>query len=140
MFRDEQWSVLRKQLLSVCKSNSRKSEKKSLLLNGHEGGNDDDHVVIGAACMWIGDLRSAQFFALENAKWHAAGRCCELSLLEVEDLTLKDVNENGHTFKVLAMKVDRDKQGGSQNLSSSRSHATGCPLCLCSQRNCNQVY
>ena len=85
-------------------------------MNGHEGGNDDDQVAIGTACIWIGDQRSAHFFALENTKYYAAGRCREVSLLEVRDVMVKNVNENGRSFRVLAVKVDRDKQGGSQTL------------------------
>jgi len=76
-------------------------------------------VAIGTACIWIGDQKSAQFFVLENTKHHAAGRCREIALLEpleVKHLMLKDVNENGRTFRVVAVKVDRDKQGGSQTL------------------------
>lgn len=114
MFRDEQWKVLRKQLLSMYKENCRKAGKK--LVNGHEGSSEDDRVTIGTSCIWIGDGRSAQFFAFENAKYYAAGRCHEISLLEVKDVTLKEVNENGRSFRVLAVKVDRDKQGGSQTL------------------------
>ena len=34
----------------------------------------------------------------------------------MKDLTLKDVNENGRSFRVLAVKVERDKQGGLQTL------------------------
>ena len=54
------------------------------------------------------DPRSAQLFALENTKYYA--------LLEVKDLTLKDGNKNGRSFRVIAVTVDRDKQGGSQTL------------------------
>ena len=66
--------------------------------------------------IWIGDVRAAQFLALENAKHCAAGRCREVSLQKVRDLCMKDVNENGRSFKVVALKVERDKQGGSQTL------------------------
>jgi len=114
VFREEQWKVLRKQLLSMHKENCKKAGKK--LVNGHEGGSDDDRVATGTACLWLGDARSAQLFALENAKHCAAGRCREISRLEVKDITSKHVDEGGRSLRVLAAKVERDKQGGSQNL------------------------
>ncbi|KAL7574145.1 hypothetical protein ACA910_014826 [Epithemia clementina (nom. ined.)] len=72
VFQDKQWKVLRKQLLSMYRENCRKTGKK--LVNGHEGSSDDDCVAVGTACIWIGDPRLAQFLALENAKYYAAGR------------------------------------------------------------------
>ncbi|CAB9530201.1 hypothetical protein SEMRO_2786_G337030.1 [Seminavis robusta] len=120
VFRDEQWRVLRKQLLSMYKENCRKNGKA--LVNGHEGSSDDDRVAIGTACIWVGDQRSAQFLAFDVTKYYAAGRCREISLLEVKHLTLKQMDENGRTFHVLPVKVDRDKQGGSQILPLFRPH------------------
>lgn len=57
VFRDEQWKVLRKQLLSMYKENCRKAGRK--LVNGHQASSGDDRVAIGTACSWIGDPRSA---------------------------------------------------------------------------------
>lgn len=99
----------------MFKTDCRKTGKK--LVNGHDSSTeDDDRVAIGTACFWLGDQRSAEFLAWENAKYYAAGRCREISLLEVKDLCIKEVNENGRTFRVIALKVERDKQGGSQTL------------------------
>ena len=114
VFRDEQWKVFMKQLWSIKKAEGRKTGKK--LVNGHEGSNDDDRIAIGTACIWIGDSRAAQFFALENAKYFTAGRCREVSLLEVKDISIKKIDENGKNFRILTMKIERDKQGGNQTI------------------------
>ena len=57
-----------------------------------------------------------QFLALEAAKYYAAGRCREVSFSEVKDLCIRDVNKNRKSYKVLAFKVNRDKQGRTQTI------------------------
>ena len=114
VLRDEQWRVLRRQLLSMHTKECKKTGRK--LVNGHEGSTDDDRIAIGTACIWIGDTKSAQFLMLEAAKYYASGRCREISRSEVEDICIKNVNEDGRSYRVLGLKVDRDKQNGLQTI------------------------
>ena len=94
-----------------CKANGRK------LVDGHDASTDTDRIAIGTACIWLSDTKSAQFLALEAAKYYIAGRCRETSLAEVKDICIKDFTEERNSYRVLAFKVkDRDKQGGHQTL------------------------
>jgi hypothetical protein len=66
VLRDEQWKVLRKQLLKMHTKDCKQTGKK--LVNGHEGSTDNDRIAISTACIWVGDAWAAQFLALEAAK------------------------------------------------------------------------
>ncbi|KAL7555463.1 hypothetical protein ACA910_020196 [Epithemia clementina (nom. ined.)] len=91
VLRDDQWKVLRTQLLKMHIKDCKKTGKK--LVNGHKGSMDDNRIAIGNVCIWVGDAKSAQFLALEAAKYYAAGRCHKVSFSKVKDICIKDVNE-----------------------------------------------
>ena len=85
------------------------------LIDGHGQSTDDDYLAIGTACFWIGYAASAQFQALESAKYYLAGRGREVSFLEAKHLSIQVVNEDRRNFRVINAEVN-DKQQNVQRI------------------------
>ena len=68
------------------------------------------------ASNWIGTAETAEFWHLLNTSYHRSGRGNEVSLVAPDGLTCPEVNEDVYQYRVLAIDIQRQKNGPFQLL------------------------
>lgn len=112
VFRKDQWKKLRDKLKSQYRESSRGKPKSE----GHAPSTRRDREAMATACVWTGTPAFAEFWLLLNASYHCAGRGSEVSLISAKGTKALEVNELSYRYDVLAVDIQRQKNGPFQSL------------------------
>jgi len=107
VFRDKQWKKLREKLKAYFPKRSTQGAAPSTR---------QDREALATACIWLGTPEFTEFWLLLHATYHCFGRGSETSLMKPEDTKTADVNESLHSYNVLAVQLQRQKDGILQTL------------------------
>lgn len=86
------------------------------MLNPHAASTDNDRKALGKVCCWEPRPKYAEFWHLNNTCLHAAGRGSECAVGKYSDIYCPEVYEPTCKYDIATIHLDRDKQGGDQNL------------------------
>jgi len=114
VFTESCWRCLRNKLLTAYKKHALAGGKS--ILTPHITSTVEDRRALAIGCFWSGSTDLAEFLHLNNAKFHLCGRGSEVSLLRVESLYLKDINELHYSYRALCVRLQRSKGGPCQEL------------------------
>lgn len=114
VFQDANWRKLRNLLATKYSERGKRTGQR--ISTPREASNGDDRKAMGKACFWLGTVDSAEFHGLNVWIYHLLGRGRDVAILKPEDVSVVCVDEDVHSYRLLEVSLQRDKDGPLQEL------------------------